>query len=232
MSVEGKRCVGCNSENSYCATYIGPRFGELRKILFVGLDHGQGECPTRTERAAEVVNGYRNSTGVAQWNLHYKGCVWVASVILDLPCREQCKDGCAKLEQKSCALLHFAQANAVKCVSPESKEMRFLQARRIPDCLALAFEEAVELQPDLIVLQSASIEDLFYDLLRERGNVSGIDDFTGSVVWNSSGKKSLVLTVRHPAAFRFQKGSFEEVWDRDIVPKLAVVQNLLADHSV
>jgi hypothetical protein len=131
---------------------------------------------------------------------------------------------------ESCALLYFAQANAVKCVRPDSREMRFVQRRRIPDCLPLAFEEAVELEPDFIILQSPAMEDVFYDLLRERGEVTDLDEFTAKVLWNVSRKESVVLTVNHPSSYRF-KGPWAATWSRYVVPKLAVVCKLLANDT-
>jgi hypothetical protein len=228
---DDKRCAACHPEDDYCATYIGPLFGHLKTILFIGLDHGQGRCLTRAERASGIVEYYRDSPKAAPWNLHYKGCLWMASSILDLPCSQLCQERCAKHEQESCALLHFAQANAVKCVSSESKEMRFVQGRRIPDCLPLGFEEALELEADLLVLQSPTIEDFFYDLVRERGSVTEVDEFTGLVRWNVSERTSVILTTHHPSSYRF-KGPWQVVWDRDIAPKVAFIRTLLADQDV
>ena len=221
------RCTACNGESSYCATYIGPHFASSTRILFIGLDHGQGGYPTKAERAGEVIKYYRESPTPPAWNLHYKGCVLAAAEILQLPCARQCQRRCAKLEPESCALFHFAQANAVKCVSSQSQEMRFLQTKRIPDCLPLAFHEALELKPDLIILQSPTLEDVFYDLLRLQGIVTDIDEFMATVSWTGSGKKCIVLTVRHPSSYRF-RGPWQLVWVRDVAPKLAMVRNLIA----
>jgi hypothetical protein len=109
--------------------------------------------------------------------------------------------------------------------------MRFVQMRKIPDCLPLAFEEAIELEADLIVLQSPALEDVFYELLRERGKVTDINEFTGTVLWTGSGRKTVVLTVRHPSSYRF-RGPWQTVWDREVAPKLAVVRRLLDEDAV
>jgi hypothetical protein len=182
------------------------------------------------ERTDEIVRYYRDSPTRAAWNLHYKGCVLAAADILELPCTQACHERCAKHEPKSCALLHFAQANAVKCVSSSSKEMRFVQRRKIPDCLPLAFQEAINLKADLIILQSPSLEDVFYELLREQGTVADIDEFTGTVLWTGSRRRTIVLTMRHPSSYRFS-GAWQTVWERDVAPKLELVRKLFADEN-
>ncbi len=96
--------------------------------------------------------------------------------------------------------------------------MRFVQRRKIPDCLQLAFGEAIELEADLIVLQSPALEDVFYELLRERGTVTAINEFTGTVLWTGSDRKAVVLTLRHPSSYRFS-GPWQAVWEREVWPQ-------------
>src|SRR4051812_23625661 len=84
-------------------------------------------------------------------------------------CASQCQQRCARLQEADCALLHFAQGNAVKCVKPDHPGRSFEQDDMISPCLPRMFAELSSIQPDVIILQGGRIEDPFYDLMRANG---------------------------------------------------------------
>src|SRR2546425_9159983 len=110
------RCPSCDQVqmNRYCHTYVGPCYGREPRVLFVGLDHGDDDfTEAAVDRQQGIVRWFRDEQH--EWNPHYQGCVWVASKLFRINCVEDCRERCARKPEAECALLHFAQGNAVKC---------------------------------------------------------------------------------------------------------------------
>ena len=128
-----KPCSTCQFPENYCATYIGPKFqaDSKRKIFFIGLDsgcEGNGELCARAWQES-VLSNYREDE--APWNWHYKACIAITSDIHGLSCQTGCKEKCSGCPAELCALTHFAQGNAVKCVHPGSRTKEFKQQHLI-----------------------------------------------------------------------------------------------------
>src|SRR5262245_9027020 len=120
-SIDHSACESCpllaSKPQTYCASYCGSGYGMLRpRLLFIGLDNGipGDQTDTCEGRRREVLN-YRNPP-YARWNPHYKGCIWLASRLLNMPCSSDCADQCKRKPESNCALMYFRQANAVRCV--------------------------------------------------------------------------------------------------------------------
>jgi hypothetical protein len=175
-------------------------------------------------RQKEMIEWPRRPGKEGKWNPHYRGCVKVASYLLDSACLNDCTSRCALRTSSSpshtteadCVFLQFAQGNAVKCVPSDLSDMSFRGRKRIPACLPLMFEELTVLRPDVIVLQGRN--DLSQPL-RELANQGGVEwkttpnSHVGIMVWPTW--QSVIVSLNHPA-----RGWLKRDWDRDIVPAL------------
>lgn len=227
------RCSGCKNPDGYCATYIGPLFDETEpKVLFIGLDIGKdGNGDPNAHKWQKRLLAYYREEG-NHWNPHYKGCIFVAADILGAQCKETCRESCSKYSHDLCALTHFAQGNAVKCVASGNGTMEFKSSQKklIPYCLPLIFEEAATMRPDVIVLQGykKELEDPFYDLLRRGGAVGnelldvGEKEYAGIMTWSGlPRKKSIIVHMHHPSA-RLYRGRFDKYMDH-VAPRLRTI---------
>jgi len=220
-----KRCSTCKEGDLYCATYVGPLYCAAKdKILFIGLDHGKGDCVGLQARQKEMIEWPRRPGKEGKWNPHYRGCVKVASYLLDSACLNDCTSRCALRASSSpshtteagCVFLQFAQGNAVKCVPPNSPTMRFKGYKRIFACLPLMLEELTVLRPDVIVLQGRS--NLYWplcNLASERGvqRKTTANCCVDIMVWPAW--QSVIVSLNHPSM-----GHLKKDWDREIVPAL------------
>lgn len=224
------RCAACQNPRGYCATYVGPLFQESgRKIVFIGLDAGDSSNPEENPAEVQVrrVTYYRvNGT---EWNWHYKATVAMVADLLGLSgCAGQCQQRCARLQDSGCALLQFAQGNAVKCVKDEHPSRQFDQQDMIPHCLPQMFEELSRIQPEVIVLQGQSMEDEFYDLMRANGTHTSErlskqeQTYAGIMTWRSTGSKSIVVTMHAPRTFMYH-GNWAEFMNAHVQPRLATI---------
>ncbi len=197
--------------------------------MFIGLD--AGDASNAEENAAEVqvrrIAYYR--VDGTNWNWHYKATVAMAADVLGLSdCLSQCQQRCAQLQDAGCALLHFAQGNAVKCVKNGQIGMPFKQRGMISHCLPQIFEELKRIQPDVIVLQGKSMEDAFYNLMRSNGThtTEGLSEkeqtYAGVMTWRLTGKRSIVVTTHAPSTFRFQ-GGWDKFMETHLAPRIATI---------
>lgn len=145
--------LGTNFRSVAC--YVGPEYAQaVRRIMFVGLDSGQGwwkRLANAREVQSELVAKFRD--GGVRWNPHYAGCVRVAASVLGLGCGSTCKEKCRKKTSSECALLCFSQANAVRCVHSNERNSDCRSQERVKNCLPFLFKEIGVLKPDVIVLQ-------------------------------------------------------------------------------
>jgi uracil-DNA glycosylase len=232
-----RRCSACESPDRYCATYIGPRFGISGQptIFFVGLDGGKDDGHVRTsveEWRKAVLANYRVEHDC--WNPHYRACIQITADLLGgMPCEKLCQKRCAGYPDDLCALSHFAQGNAVKCVKAGSPTMEFRQHHLIPHCLPLIIEELAGIQPDVIILQSRKcLEDKFYELLSPSFGTFAKESYTeysGVLTWKTQ-KQSIVVSTHHPSYALRGFGSFEAYMEQHVKPRLQTVHTWLQDR--
>src|SRR5579864_609844 len=191
--------------------------------MFIGLDSGRSLEEWYPEIAGTlawreiVCGGYRaaDPKKPENFNWHYRGCVSVASRLLNLPCKDTCHKKCALHNDADCALAHFAQTNAVKCVETKST-MTFAAHTRIAKCMpANVFAEFEILQPHAVVLQGRNLQTGHIHVDFERaiaetgtGSVEFQDDGRiGMVNWHFStwAGKSVLLSLTHPSALGISK---------------------------
>lgn len=211
-------CDPCEHAGFYCHTYLGPRYGcdSCVRLLIVGLDHGNGR---RTESAAERRRGIINyREGGTEWNFHYQGCIRVSGLIFGSDCAEHCQARCARKPESECTLLHFAQANAVRC-SKATGGMAFNRGNRVSDCISLLFSEVQLLRPDVIVLQgrnrrSGHIQVDFKTEACQRGEWTDTsDEHVSRIMWRGADCSTVILSLRHPS-----RGWLVRDWGPIIVP--------------
>ncbi len=234
------RGSGCVNPNGFCATFIGPLFDQSpRKMLFIGLDSGRegNGCIDALEWQKRVMEVHHDEG--QKWNWHYKASIFLEAGVLGLnQCKYECREACSGRDLSLCALAHMAQGNAVKCVAAGNITMDFQPNQRglIPSCLPMTFEEAALIKPDVIVTQGSGVEDRLYDLMRQRGTVNS-DWLTteeamraGTMSWSNNDKKTLLITSKAPAAFRYE-GSWNKFIEEHIEPILLIIQNWLRRAS-
>jgi hypothetical protein len=226
------KCGACSTDPCigpwhHCQTYIGPRFGERERVLFVGLDHGmattRGECSNLLSRQKEIL-GQRNNEK-RSWNLHYKGCMMTASALFDLPCTYQCIARCRRLPEKDCSLLHIAQANIVKSVLRDKKDRTFDQSKKLAVAIPELLAEVEYIRPTVIILHGRCIHLPFpkhvahahqFELIKNSNHLA-------KVSWKFvSPFESLIAFFRHPA-----RGWLQRDWDSIILPTMEAIRKEL-----
>src|SRR5439155_1113279 len=140
-----------------------------------------------------------------EWNPHYQGCVWVGSKLFRTNCVQDCRERCARKPEAECALLHFAQGNAVKCTGGATNR-NFARAERIRDCLPLIFSEIEILRPQVIVLQGRNrgtghIHREFREEASRRGEwIETESEHVSVISWGGGQPYSeVVASFRHPS---------------------------------
>lgn len=174
-----------------------------------------------------------------KWNWHYKASVFVEAGALGFnQCKDECREACSGRDLSRCALAHMAQGNAVRCIAAGNTTMDFQPNQRalIPACLPMIFEEAASIKPDVIITQGSGIEDRLYDLMRQCGTVNS-DWLTtekpiraGTMSWSNSDKKTLLITSKAPAAFRYE-GSWNKFIEEHLEAILLTIQNWFGKAS-
>jgi uracil-DNA glycosylase len=227
------RCASCDqlAAKHYCHTYIGPRYGKSTRVLIIGLDHGQDYTENASDRQKQILH-YRQVESIPMGlNQHYRGCVLVAAETLGFRCATECARRCSFKAEEECALLHFAQGNAVKCTAG-GEGMTFRRQERIRECFPLMLGEIQILRPHVIVLQGRNqgtghIHEDFKKLAETCGTWEMTDNELLRVVrWGDWSFSSIVASFRHPS-----RGYQSRDWEPIIRPAIARARELLAHDN-
>ena len=201
----------CEGDRHHCQSYIGPRFGERERLLFVGLDHARPDdpnvCLDLQARREQILD--RRKSG-DKWNGHYKGCIWTASRLFGLDCHSRCKAACQNQPESECALLHFCQANVVKSVPRINANMRFTQRGIIKKSIPELIQEIEQIRPTVIVLQGVPLEQPVWEEIvsKHGGNQVTAGQPIGFVQWRFENPfESMVAFFTHPS-----RGYLERHW--------------------
>jgi hypothetical protein len=238
---DGGICRCDVTDATCCATYVGPAYDATPvPILFVGLDAGQSWKGRLRFLPAKIVQhgileGYAH--GERTWNPHYQGCVRVTAEILQLACKSSCLKKCMGNESTNCALNCFGQANAVRCVSVNSKGMTFGSHNRVQKCLPFLFQQIGILRPKVIVLQGRNegtglIHESFKRELSEGkwGRLKSKEvNYVQLIEWQKFGGfmgPTILASLRHPSARG--RRSLLKSWDSHFVPAVETIRNLLS----
>ena len=216
-----------NQEEKYpdkhrTAPYVGSRYCEGKRILFIGMDRGKSE-----DSDADVSVSKRQEGVVAyylemnkKWNLHYRGCVWVAADYLHSACSSTCEVMCKRKSESECVLFQFSQTNAQQDVQRDTPDMA---SQSTFDVTRESLLKQLELfDPDLIVVQSRSklAEPLRQSMegLGEWQDVPG-QELLKKIVWSKPDRSaSHIALFVHPSALgKFQ---FRTLWSSEILPVL------------
>ena len=195
----------------------------------MGKDHGDGASSSRTpfDRHRDVAQWYREYVNLTAhnrpWNPHYRGTVRIDAELSQLACAATCNRSCAGKRPAECALEHFAQANAVKCVETEKTNRQFEGQRLVQRCLSFLVEEIRILRPQLLVLQSSeqSFVRLFRVVVASVGTFGGVAGPFESVAWPWN-ESTIVWFNRHPARISYDR--YIEEW---VAPHMATALQLL-----
>jgi hypothetical protein len=204
------------------APYVGPRFGERERLMFIGLDHGKdsGSCIDLRERQKHVLSHWR-------WNAHYWGCVRTAALLFGLDCTHRCKKACAENANNTlrggqdCAVLHFIQANSVKGVPKGKETMSWEQAHKIPEDMPLLLDEIRLIRPKVIIVHG---KDNHEPLKRTfAGNLHMTPDKPfGTLKWGGPDSFSTYIAFfRHPS-----RGWLNKDWNSIIEPTISKIKAL------
>jgi Uracil DNA glycosylase superfamily len=219
LNLDSVRPYSCCSElcldTDYTPVYVGPSYGRLQKILFVGQDSGKcisqwaGRTCTTEKWSRLVFDDRRGVSPKETLSAHLAGCVWATAVILRLSCDNECRTRCSNKNIEACALANFAQTNAVKCVD-RTDTRKFRAHHRIGPCMKHnLFREIEALKPDLIALQGRDRKTghIHEDFRREieaqkRGHRETRYENVDTMDWKSTGwtGRSVIASLAHPSA--------------------------------
>ena len=231
----------CVEDVHHCQTYIGPRFGNRERLLFVGLDHGKPDDPNvclDVEKRQEQIIWRRTGQSEAgkplKWNPHYQGCVWTASALFGMDCLDEsnCKLACKSKEERGdedCALLHFVQANVIKSVPRRKENMTFDQDEIIGKSIPSLMDEIEKIRPTVVVVHGKKIHGPLKAALRLAlvDEISEHEHFW-EVSWTArrAGGKPLrtcFAFFRHPA-----RGWLSRDWTGIIKPTICEIRATLS----
>jgi len=210
-------------------SYVGPQYdaGELANsfsLAIVGMDHGDVDSGSYTERTNDIISFYR--VGGAPFNPHYAGVIRTAAAILGRTakrCEAECVTRCngASDDQQPCVLERIFQPNVAKCVPTHALNRTSVVSQMMREnCAYHLLAELTIARPNLIVLHGAAVHSAFLMAVKATSQDVQISKFGNVQIVAADCLPGPALLLHHPS-----RGWLDRQWQSSVLPALELLRS-------